>query len=145
MLTDDMPCKDIRLFVQSLTVKVQKRVGAIILVAVLGILLGAEAIEMPSQNAPCLESAQSFSQGLSPEYKDESLSNCNSSSTDSRSKSGADTCHAGQAHFGHSSFPTSLSYIKYGASSSSLEAPQLIQHAIEAPDLEGPRRPPRLS
>lgn len=77
-------------------------------------------------------SAQALAGGNQPNSHDSEKNDC------------GDPCHYGRCHLGHCSVVFSEAPVRLQALDLTIEAHSLNQSVVEAPFLEGPRRPPRF-
>lgn len=118
---------------------------SILLIAVFGITLGAEAFA--SDALICSDERKIVSESDSSKLISAELHSTEKKSAPSQGtgNSCSDPCHFGRCHFGHCSFAFSGSDLHFHVADTIIEATGLRQSIVDAPFLEGPRRPPRLS
>lgn len=125
----------------SMRVKAMKTFVSVLLLSFFGLSLAADAFA--SDSMLCLGEVAA---GLSA--SDTSPSQVLSQESESHESENADCsdpCHYGRCHFGHCSVVFSNSYVRLQVLDLDITVHSLKQSMIEAPFLEGPRRPPRLT
>lgn len=111
-----------------------------ILLANFGVTLGADIFEKDSHIAISTSDVSEYQEHQEHDRQHKDVS-CDSDSTDKNHC--PDPCHLGQPHFGHTAFVLANSRILFARVEIAAANINITQLRIEAPFLEGPRRPPK--
>ena len=121
---------------------VHKVVISFTLLLVLGFSVAAQAFGQDSHSPSC--STDQVSEGALAECEHGSLASTSASETHTPQHC-HDPCHLGQSHFGHCSALLQSYSMPYLTIDESGLLGTINQNLVKAPELDGPRRPPRLS
>lgn len=143
MRSRQMTCRFFVKLLRYLQVKTVRLLVSILLLLSFGVALGSEALQDAEHAIVC--------QGEEFSPSDESVSSgatylqpCHAQDQhEGPARKCTDPCHTGKCHFGHCSFPITDANLRYPLFELSESKHLFSEIMIEAPTLEGPRRPPR--